>query len=295
MTEQFAVVFYPRTKQSDVVSCDDIVGELGVGVTTKVLSKGRTYPAKILCVGEKEHCERKLQYVTTEGVLTNPSFRTAEGSLGSELTREARSEKDLLNKLSSLLEDVITRLTRLESEMATKALQIEAAQWQQRYWSAVGELRDTSNELLRRVPRRGPAEEAFLFDFAPQSFLEGLRKLHPGNINKFALDLEKKVYEDDTGELALPVEKRVKSANRVEFIKECVYKYYLVPVEARQNVWRAVRAALNSRVRRLRSATTALETTPSRRLMTLFEADAPAASSGASASTSASVFDFDEE
>ncbi|CAJ0609225.1 unnamed protein product [Cylicocyclus nassatus] len=53
-----------------------------------------------------------------------------------------------------------------------------------------------------------------------------------GNINKFALDLEKKVYEDDTNELALPVKKRVKSANRIEFIKECIYKYYLVPVEA---------------------------------------------------------------
>ncbi|CAJ0607628.1 unnamed protein product [Cylicocyclus nassatus] len=96
------------------------------------------------------------------------------------------------------------------------------------------------------------------YDYASSPFLEGLRKRKAENVNKFAFDLEKEVYANNTTELAQPVEKRVTTATRV-------------PVEARQSFWRAAKAALDSRVRRLRCS---VGTTPSRR---------------------AAVFEFDEE
>ena len=50
--------------------------------------------------------------------------------------------------------------------------------------------------------------------------MEGLRRIHGGNINQFALDLEVKVYSDDTTELSLTLEKRVRTALKIAFIRE---------------------------------------------------------------------------
>ncbi|CAJ0595380.1 unnamed protein product [Cylicocyclus nassatus] len=271
--ESFALVFYSRSKDTDVVSTDDIIGDLAVGVQTRVLVKGKTYAAKILCMGDKEYCERKLDYVTKDGVLENPNFRVCDGTLGNEMEAGCPTDKELLRKLSASMDEVLSRLTRLETEMARKDLQLEAAQLQQRGWSALGELRANVQEVLKRVPKRTESEEALAFDYASAKFLESLRKLCGGNVNKFALELEKKVYEGDTAELILPLEKRIQSATKVEFIKECIFKYYMVPVEARQTVWRTAKNALNSRVRRLKSATGG---TPSRRAA-LFEVESPQA------------------
>ncbi|KAL6723599.1 hypothetical protein Aduo_018584 [Ancylostoma duodenale] len=118
----------------------------------------------------------------------------------------------------------------------------------------------TAKELLKRIPRNAQREDIFCFDYASREFLEGLRMLCGENINQFALDLEKEVYSDDTTELAVQVEKRVMSGTKVDFTRE----YYLVPVEARQNVWRGARATLNSGVRGLRSAGGVNPSTPSR-------------------------------
>ncbi|CAJ0605626.1 unnamed protein product [Cylicocyclus nassatus] len=221
-------------------------------------------------MGDKEYCERRVDYVNGDGVLENPNFRTCEGTLGNEMEAGCPTDREMLKKLCSSMDEVLNRLARLENEMARKDLQLEAAQRQQKSWSALSELRANSQETLKRIPKRGESEEALAYNYASAKFLEGLRKLCGGNMNKFALELEKKIYEDDTTELTLPLEKRIQTATRVEFIKECIFKYYMVPVETRQAVWRSAKNALNSRVRRLKSAAG----TPSRRAL-LFEAESP--------------------
>lgn len=54
--------------------------------------------------------------------------------------------------------------------------------------------------------------------------VEALLALTCGNMTKFALALEKDLYEDDTTELTLPVHQRRLSSNKVNFIRE-VHKY----------------------------------------------------------------------
>ncbi|CAJ0603725.1 unnamed protein product [Cylicocyclus nassatus] len=65
------------------------------------------------------------------------------------------------------------------------------------------------------------------YNYASRPFPEALRKIAGGNVNKFALDLEKEVYANNATELALPVEKRVTTATG------CIYKYYMMPVEGK--------------------------------------------------------------
>ncbi|KAL6734388.1 hypothetical protein Aduo_004932 [Ancylostoma duodenale] len=42
------------------------------------------------------------------------------------------------------------------------------------------------------------------------------------------------------------------SVEKVDFIEQCIYKYYQVEVESRASVWRSAKTALNARARRVR-------------------------------------------
>ncbi|VDK46239.1 unnamed protein product [Cylicostephanus goldi] len=267
----WAAVYFTRTKTSDVVPMTDVIGEPLVGRLTKAKWYGKTYMAKIMCIGDRETCENKLPLITEEGEVQNPAFSRCTGTTLENNSLVASTERQMLERLTSSVGEINAKLDRIESEMGTRALQLEAVQQRQRLLGVGVETRTNSQEILKRTPRRIDSEGELAYDYASRPFLEGLRKLAGGNVNKFALDLEKEVYASNTTELTLPVEKRVTTATRVSFIKECIYKYYMVPVETRQSVWKAAKAALDSRVRRLRCSA---GTTPSR---------------------SAAVFEFEEE
>ncbi|KAK5967600.1 hypothetical protein GCK32_005967, partial [Trichostrongylus colubriformis] len=81
-----------------------------------------------------------------------------------------------------------------------------------------------------------------------------LREAKGSNRNQFALALEKMAYRDDPRELQTIVDERIHSKDRVRFIKQCVFKYYEVPEHLQDSVWKSIKEALNSRVRRLRRA-----------------------------------------
>ncbi|VDL75014.1 unnamed protein product [Nippostrongylus brasiliensis] len=70
------------------------------------------------------------------------------------------------------------------------------------------------------------------------------------NMRKFALDLEKILYELEPEVLMKPVEKRLSTVDRIEFIKQCVFMFYEIKDEAKRTTWATTRKALDSRVRR---------------------------------------------
>ncbi|WKX90405.1 hypothetical protein Q1695_010698 [Nippostrongylus brasiliensis] len=73
-------------------------------------------------------------------------------------------------------------------------------------------------------------------------------------MKKFALDLEKILYECQQEELKKTAEKRVDTVDKVDFIKKCLFMFYEIPEMARRTTWTAVRNSLDSRARRRRSA-----------------------------------------
>ncbi|WKX92866.1 hypothetical protein Q1695_010698 [Nippostrongylus brasiliensis] len=80
-----------------------------------------------------------------------------------------------------------------------------------------------------------------------------IRKLHGDNMKKFALDLEKILYECQQEELKKTAEKRVDTVDKVDFIKKCLFMFYEIPEMARRTTWTAVRNSLDSRARRRRN------------------------------------------
>ncbi|KAL6744107.1 hypothetical protein Aduo_017076 [Ancylostoma duodenale] len=71
------------------------------------------------------------------------------------------------------------------------------------------------------------------------------------NKNRFALALEREVYADKASDLVTAAESR-SNADRVEFIKQCLFKFYQIPEKYQCEVWRSARDEMNTRVRRLR-------------------------------------------
>ncbi|KAL6731032.1 hypothetical protein Aduo_001945 [Ancylostoma duodenale] len=94
-------------------------------------------------------------------------------------------------------------------------------------------------------PRSGPATS---FDFVSG---ELIRKQKKCNKNLSALALEKVVYRNLQADLVVPVQRRC-NGDRVEIIKEALFKYYLVSKKCQVEVWRSARDAMNSRMRRTR-------------------------------------------
>ncbi|KAL6743665.1 hypothetical protein Aduo_016682 [Ancylostoma duodenale] len=71
-------------------------------------------------------------------------------------------------------------------------------------------------------------------------------------MSHFVLALEMEAYQDDTSELELLVDNRIRTKDRVLFIAQCLYKYYEIPSHLRKGTWSKAKESLNGRVRRLR-------------------------------------------
>ncbi|VDL69934.1 unnamed protein product [Nippostrongylus brasiliensis] len=231
MSAKFAGVLLTRTKMFVVVHTKDLCGEPKIGHILMARWHGSTYEAKVVCVGSRKYCESPHILIDAGLVVPEPEIcERKETPHGSEPNADGTFElknciEALLAKLEKqaiLIEELSSRLRRQES-LFSQELQ---------------KCRSDIEELLRRVPMQIDSEEDSLsFACVPRERLEALRKLRGGNVNRFALDLEKEVYVDQPEELAINIAKRA------------VFKYYQVPVEAREQIWRGVRNALDSRAR----------------------------------------------
>ncbi|CAJ0589279.1 unnamed protein product [Cylicocyclus nassatus] len=214
--DRYAVVFFasPENPTSDVVSISDIIGTALVKRTVKVRwNDGKQYKAKILYIGTKHECERKAEQVTADGEIVE-EFDIVPGT-----------------SVRSPSEDAASSLN--EGEEENQAL---------------------AEEILRRLPTqtaKSKNSDAIEYNFVSQEKVEQLRAMRSGNISQFVLDLEKLVYGDHSDVLN-HVEDRLATADRMQFIEKCVYKYYAIPVEARAATWKLAKNALNSRARRNR-------------------------------------------
>ncbi|KAL6723407.1 hypothetical protein Aduo_018418 [Ancylostoma duodenale] len=134
--------------------------------------------------------------------------------------------------------------------------QVRRVRWQGRQYNAkilyIGAMQ-LCEEKVSQVSCGGFLCEGDLdCPYVSNSRVEALRNLRSGNMNHFALDIEREVFDKESEDLQLHIEKNIATADRVYFIRKCVFKYCRLPEESRQAAWRAVKAALNSRARRLK-------------------------------------------
>ncbi|KHJ88493.1 hypothetical protein OESDEN_11711 [Oesophagostomum dentatum] len=140
----------------------------------------------------------------------------------------------------------------IENRMPTAQYEFEVKGKLQALAAEIGEVKTMLGEVLKRIPPPQQSGE-IEFNFVRQEEVDRIRKQKGSNKNLFALALEQKVYADLQSDLLLPVDERT-STDRVQFIKDCVFKYYQVPQNHQLDVWRSVRESLNSRTRRERKA-----------------------------------------
>ncbi|VDL80382.1 unnamed protein product [Nippostrongylus brasiliensis] len=197
-------------------------------------------PEKILFAGPKELCELNVQRVTAEGELADGPFEiAASGSTSSAETPAGPSseEKERMTRLISIEERVahstetVGRIHRLVANNEQRLIRLE--------------------RMLTGIDQRLPAVQGDLeFRYATAESVASLRKTHMNPLN-FARHLETEVFKDCADELGQRLDER-HSRERVNFIRECVYKFYNVPAVLRDDMWRGVKAALNARARKVR-------------------------------------------
>ena len=56
--------------------------------------------------------------------------------------------------------------------------------------------------------------------YATKEFIKALRSICVGDMSKFVSELDKEVHKDDTSDLVLPIEERLCSVERIEFVKQ---------------------------------------------------------------------------
>ncbi|KAK6037812.1 hypothetical protein COOONC_24681 [Cooperia oncophora] len=226
----FALIFFPHTRTSDVVPISSIPHGTKTGDTTKVRWEGRSYKGKVLFVGPKELCEMKTSSVSTDGELVEDVFDVS-CALADQVSA---SQTDTAGERSSARErEEMMRSIRMEEDISlikNMLIQINAtlAAHSQRM------------DILEQIGN-------IVYAYASPKTVAELRELKGQNKNQFSI-------RTILTELERLVDERVATKDRVVFIQQCLCKYYDIPENAREDVWRKAKDALNSRVRRLRKA-----------------------------------------
>ncbi|VDL86710.1 unnamed protein product [Nippostrongylus brasiliensis] len=262
MDDRWVVVYFPRTKTVDVMNASAVCGEVTVGDKTKVKWNERMYTAKIMFVGPKLLCEQKAPQVTKEGFLEEFGFEVDERSESSSPTLEFEPDicdccrpcksktQQMLEKNQQMLEEILARLKHLETNTASKSFETETRFSMEKLKCDVQE----TNTVVRRMYAAAPNPDSGPnFSIMPKEKVAQIKALRGKNMRKFALDLERILYERQPEELRKTVDKRLATLDRIEFIRQCVFYFYEIREENKDEVWALVRAALNSRVRRSRS------------------------------------------
>ncbi|EYC35836.1 hypothetical protein Y032_0972g3257 [Ancylostoma ceylanicum] len=88
--------------------------------------------------------------------------------------------------------------------------------------------------------------------YTTSNFVAELQHREGLDMSLFVLALEVEVYKDDTTELELLMDNRLRTNDRVLSIQQSLFKHYNTPEHLREGTWRRAKESLNSRVRRLR-------------------------------------------
>ncbi|VDO95899.1 unnamed protein product [Heligmosomoides polygyrus] len=196
---------------------------------------------QIVFVGPKKVCERKVKDVSVNGELPPPVFDIEDRR---EVETLRISADRAHNEKRSM--EVMERLRLLELSVPTKASIREVRDAQGRTDKEVAKIVPLLGLVLRRLPE-GAAKKGPNYCLLSKHKVASIRTLRGDDMRKFALDLEREVYADYPSQLFLKIEERHDSADRVEFIRECVMMFYAVPEEAERTTWNTVRNCLNAR------------------------------------------------
>ncbi|WKY10453.1 hypothetical protein Q1695_002646 [Nippostrongylus brasiliensis] len=112
-----------------------------------------------------------------------------------------------------------------------------------------------NNTLLKKISydTARPSQDEPNFSIMPKEKVAQIRKLRGDDMTKFALDLESELFAGNPEEQKMVLEKRIEGADKVQFIKHCVFMFYEIHHSARKTTWRNIRNALNSRARKKRT------------------------------------------
>ncbi|EYB89877.1 hypothetical protein Y032_0227g2837 [Ancylostoma ceylanicum] len=242
------LVFYTRTRTTDVLALSAIPDGVGCGDTTRVLCSGRRYKAKILFIGSRDMCESKSSLVTTDGQLVEEELSFEITSSGSDMSED----EDETPPTPPADRELITRLIKLDELLSVQREEVTTIKNNvATMFQKIDRIGQEMRELLRRVPATR-AQAGLVYTYATPETVSYIREMKGPSMSHFALALEKEVYKDETTELDIPIDYRVRTKDRVTFIQQCLYKYYDVPEHMRESAWKRVKLSLNGRVRRLR-------------------------------------------
>ncbi|EYC35835.1 hypothetical protein Y032_0972g3257 [Ancylostoma ceylanicum] len=97
-----------------------------------------------------------------------------------------------------------------------------------------------------------PLASEIVCSYTTSNFVAELQHREGLDMSLFVLALEVEVYKDDTTELELLMDNRLRTNDRVLSIQQSLFKHYNTPEHLREGTWRRAKESLNSRVRRLR-------------------------------------------
>ncbi|WKY09985.1 hypothetical protein Q1695_002380 [Nippostrongylus brasiliensis] len=243
----FAIAFFPHSSTADVVPATAVLGEVKRGVTTKVKWCGRSYTAKLLFIGPKVLCETKISKVSRSGELLEEEFDMDCNSTNIGTTECVTPASDLLRS------EILEKLQELEGKILSSGDFLADLIRECIKDGSRDERQDRVNaELLRRIPAPHGEKGSLVYTYATAETVSALRSAHKDSM-KFVRMLETEVFKDEPSELVHKVDDR-KSIDRMNFLQECLYKYFNVPLGLRAEVWGRAKASLNSKARRLRKS-----------------------------------------
>nr|CDJ86134.1 unnamed protein product [Haemonchus contortus] len=243
----FVIVFFPNTETSELAPIQSLPPSAETGNVAEVRWQGRSYKGKVLFIDSKELCEMKSSTASVdeklvEGVYDVSCAPEQDSSPCNEEPVPTARERELM-----------LRIARMEGSLVEMITSMKAMQTEMNGMSTAQSLRmDKLEQMIRELLRRNPAEQALgtiSYDYVCEKDVAKLRELKGHNRNLFVLELEKIVFGDEPAELEKFLDDRNRSKDRINFIKQCLFKYYDVPQGLRDDVWKKAKDALNSRVR----------------------------------------------
>ncbi|EYC25066.1 hypothetical protein Y032_0012g1682 [Ancylostoma ceylanicum] len=253
MAPSHSVVYFPLTKDSDVVDINDLTGDSSIGSNVKVRWHGKLYSAKVLFKGSKTACETAVKEVTFEGTIPERFFLIGDGTH----SRPAPSRTDesscpsLEQTVKEGFSEIMERIKHVGATTASRSSDFETRSTLRRLEMRLDSLYAIVEEIRANIPKPILAD-AIDFNIMSQERVESLLAAKCGSMNKFALALEKDVFADNSRDLALNIDDRIESGHKITFIRQCIMKYFQVAPPAQESMWRSVKAVLNGRARKTR-------------------------------------------
>ncbi|WKY05772.1 hypothetical protein Q1695_006180 [Nippostrongylus brasiliensis] len=229
MDDLWVLVYFPRSKNVDVLHAESVQGDIVVGENRRVKWHNKMYSAKIVYIGSKLQCEQKAPQVTQDGALEDYPFEVDERSNLSSCSGDVNETcgcckqcKDAMNrKLEAMnlkLDEALERMKYLETHTATICFERETGVALEKQHDDISEIKTLVRKLYTIAPR--PETYGINFSIMPREKVARLKTLHGKDMKGFELHLEKLLYESHLDDLIKTVDKRLETVDLVEFIKQ---------------------------------------------------------------------------